>query len=451
MKHINAFYIVLLISAIVLITTVIVIKLISHSDKIDYGTEAFFESTKPLQNPYCGFYRIIGYTLSDDCVLPDNLARQINSYTNPLVLLEINLKNYRNGEISEKALSQLNGILSHWAQSPNGTKLILRFLYDWNGVAAATEPYSLNTVLTHMEQISTAVNRRSDCIYIMQGVFIGNWGEMHNSRFSDENSVKTLIQRLNDVIDPKIFLSVRTPAQWRSLKGTLRPSLSARLGLFNDGILGSESDLGTYVNRNKELEFQNDLCRYVPNGGEVVFNHNLSELKTSVSALGTMHVSYLNEDYDSRVYEKWKDCVWTGNDAFNGCNGYDYIKAHLGYRYLIDSCKIKKSGFIWRQYTLCLTLKNCGFSNALKPQKAAVTIINTNTEKCVQIPVDADLTTLFSENKNNFTVTLPVRKLERGEYQIYFSVTDETSGRQILFGNKNEPNKNGYLLGRLKK
>ena len=74
----------------------------------------------------------------------------------------------------------------------------------------------------------------------------------------------------------------------------------------------------------------------------MVFNQNLSSLETAVSALKEMQISYLNADYDSRVLEKWKDSVWQGDDAFNGCDGYTYIKAHLGYRYLINSCKIKK-------------------------------------------------------------------------------------------------------------
>ena len=98
-------------------------------------------------------------------------------------------------------------------------------------------------------------------------------------------------------------------------------SLMGRLGLFNDGMLGSESDLGTYGDtarrdatspsykgtRKEELAFQNNLCRYVPNGGEVIFNNTLSDLETSVSALRTMHVSYLNADNDGRVMEKWRN------------------------------------------------------------------------------------------------------------------------------------------------
>lgn len=449
MKSLN--YVLIPIS--VISVTVIVFIAISYFNRIRYTSETFIQTNKPLQNPYCGFYHIIGYTLSDDYESSDSYTTAIGSYTESLVLLEINLKNYRTGEISENGLKQLNDILASWERSPNNTKLILRFLYDWDGVALATEPDSIDIILKHMEQISRSINRCRDTVYIMQGVFIGNWGEMHHSKFQDEDSLKQLINKLNGVIDPSIYLSVRTPLQWRTVNCSNQPKSNTRIGLFNDGILGSESDLGTYTDfdRETEMKFQNELCQYVPNGGEVVFNNNLSELETAVSALKEMHISYLNADYDSRVLEKWKGSVWQGDDAFNGCDGYTYIKAHLGYRYLIDSCKIKKSGLIKPDYTLQITIENSGFSNSLKPFETAVTLVNEESGESIPVPFNADLRTVGSGNKKNFTVKLPVKDLKSNGYLIYFSVKDKSSGQTILLGNENEITENGYLLGRLKK
>lgn len=445
-----------------------------YSNRITCTTESFSESTEHISNPYQGFYHIIGYTLSEDYVPTNSYSYQTAAYTDSLALLEINLKNYRTTKISENGLAQLNDILTSWSRSPSNTKLILRFLYDWDGLAQATEPESPELILTHMDQISTLINQHCDSVYIMQGIFIGNWGEMHHSHFMDDASVKTLIQHLNDVIDPSIYLSVRTPAQWRMINDLYDvpakfpafgadDSLTGRLGLFNDGILGSESDLGTYGNtsrrdaaspsyqgtRKEELEFQNHLCQYVPNGGEVIYNNNLSDLNISVSALRTMHISYLNADYDNRVLDKWRNTVWTGNDAFNGCDGYSYIKAHLGYRYLIDSCQIKKSGFTSSDLALTLTLQNNGFSNTLKPFRTSVLLKNITTGEYTYVPFHADLRKLGSGQKKSFTVKLPVKDLERGSYQIYFSVKDELSGQMILLGNTNKATDEGYLIGQL--
>lgn len=473
MKHLNIYHIVLLLSVLTFIITLIVLRLLAYSSRIAYKTENFSESSEPLKNPYCGFYHIVGYTLSDGYTPSADTYSGISAYTESLVLLEINLKNYRTSEISKVGLAQLNDILTAWAGSPNGTRLILRFLYDWDGAALATEPDSLELILTHMEQVSESVNRYHDSIYIMQGIFIGNWGEMHHSNFSDAASVNTLIHRLNELIDPSVYLSVRTPSLWRAVNNLYEPpakspsfgtdnSLAGRLGLFNDGILGSESDLGTYGStlrrdavspaykgtRKEELEFQNKLCRYVPNGGEVVYNNNLSGLETSVSTLKAMHISYLNADYDIRVLEKWKGSVWNGSDAFNGCDGYTYIKAHLGYRYLIDSCEIKKSGLIKPDLTLRLTIKNSGFSNTLKQFETSVMLISEETGKRIRLPFNADLRELGGGNKKVFTVKLPEKELKHGGYLIYFSVKDKSSGQTVFLGNENELTKNGYLLGR---
>lgn len=465
LRFLNCQSIALLITGLALLG--LVLKSAIFSDRIKFCAETFTESNKALQNPYCGFYHIICYTLSEDNEISFNLSETVNSYKNSLVLLEINLKNYRTAEISENGLSQLNDILSSWSKSPSGTKLILRFLYDWDGIAMATEPESFDLILKHIEQVSTYVNMYHDAVYIMQGAFVGNWGEMHHSEFSDLKHIKILMDKLNGVICPSVYLSVRTPSMWRAINNLYEPlpDTNNRLGLFNDGISGSVSDLGTYGNtlrkdavspaysgtRDEELEFQNKLCRYVPNGGEVVYDENLSELDSCVSAFYKMHISYLNADYDKRVLEKWERSVWSKNDAFYGCDGYSYVKAHLGYRYVIDFCKLKKQSLINPDFSLEITIKNVGFSNSFKPFKLSVTLKNEETRECTLVPFDADLRSVMSGNKKSFTAKLPVKALSKGKYFVYLSATDKESGQTIFFGNTNEITKDGYLLGRLEK
>lgn len=422
---------------------------------VNCKAEAFTESTQLLDNPYQGFYRIYRYTLSDE-------APPVETATPPvsLALLEINLKQYRGGRISEKGLAQLEEILGAWAGAH--TKLILRFLYDWDGLAPVTEPESLAVILTHMEQISPIVNRRYDAVYCMQGLFIGNWGEMHHSRFGDSDLLKALAGQLHRLIHPAIFLSVRTPAQWRMLTGYSPKHLPAeglagRLGLFNDGILGSQTDLGTYADtqrrggqgtREEELAFQETMCRRVPNGGEVVYNETLSALESAVRDLRTMHVSYLNADYDSRVLDRWRQTVWTGRDAFRGCDGYTYVQAHLGYRYLIRACRLQGG---WRTARVALTLENVGFSGALRPMETALVLRHTGSGACARRAFPTGLEHLSAGQKKSYAVKIPVHGLERGRYEVYFSAIDEISGQPILLANRNAVTEYGYLLGQLER
>ena len=200
----------------------------------------------------------------------------------------------------------------------------------------------MSQILTHMEQVGPIVNKYASSVYIMQGIFVGNWGEMNNTIHMGNGEMETLIQKLDDVIDPSIFLSVRTPAQWRTIvdeyrdtkvprcsQPNLLSSLALRLGLYNDGMLGSANDAGTYGDkaaagwdanyndawtREDELAFQNDLCRYVPNGGEVIIDNVYNDFDNAIKDLSQMHVSYLNSEYDSTVLNKWKETIVNGTD-----------------------------------------------------------------------------------------------------------------------------------------
>ena len=445
----------------------------NRSRPIAFTPEAFWESTAVLKNPYQGFYRIFGYTLSDDGQhVQTTAADSIREYDFALVLLEINLRNYRTGPISNSALAQLDDILKAWSQSD--AQILLRFLYDWDGIAKAKEPESLSTILTHMDQAAEIVNRYASSIYLMQGCFIGNWGEMHGSYFADSQSIQTLITHLHQVIAPSIYLSVRTPAQWRTITGLYdvpakfpafqeHPPIAGRLGLYNDGMLGSASDLGTYGDtprkgisdpackgtREEELSFQNRLCQYVPNGGEVVFDTPYNALSAAVQYLRTLHVSYLNADYDPVVLNKWSKSVWDREDAFSGCDGLTYVQAHLGYRYTARAFTLRKQGFLSPQLTFQLELENTGFGNTLKPFDGAFLLRNVQTGDTCRLPLAFDFRSLTSGQTKTLTASLPVRDLSKGTWQLFFSVTDPATGGQIALANTTLVSENGVPLGQL--
>ena len=237
---------------------------------VDYTPYSYSESGDAIKNPYVGLYSIRGYLLAEDATfsLPEaNAAINSDSSSFELSLLEINLKNYGNCDLSDDALDQIDSILSAWTNT--GSQLILRFLYDWDGQNLESEPNELSQILTHMEQVGPIVNKYASSVYIMQGIFVGNWGEMNNTTHMGNGEMETLIQKLDDVIDPSIFLSVRTPAQWRTIVGEYRgtkvprcpqpnllSSLASRLGLYNNGMLGSANDAGTYGIRRPQIWMQ---------------------------------------------------------------------------------------------------------------------------------------------------------------------------------------------------
>lgn len=430
---------------------------------VSYAPEACTESAEELSNPYIGFYHMYGYVLGSEALsnLPDENDSNSRS-AQGVVMLELNLRQFADQDLSDLALSQIDTILSAWQR--HGNQIILRFLYDWDGKAKEAEPQSLDQILRHMDQTAEIVNHYTDCVFLMQGIFVGNCGEMNNSNYMSDENCTALMQHLASVIDPSIFLSVRTPVQRRkildsavlpSAKTAFDGSLSSRLGLFNDGMLGTANDTGTYGDtpasadayrsawvREDELNFQNELCNFVPNGGEVVLDNPFNDLSHAISDLSRMHVSYLNSEHDLAVLNKWKDSVYTDETSiFDGISGYDYMARHLGYRYVVRNTSLD-------QAQLNIELENVGFSVAYRRLDPEITLVSPDGE-VFSFPLSDDSRFWTPGSTAELSVSLPFHELSKGTYTIYFRMTDPALQREIQPANTFSHTEYGFELGTL--
>lgn len=417
-----------------------------------YTPEKFTESADQLSNPGRGYYHISGYVLRDSDSPTSFVISPADAPLEKLILLEINLRNFADGPLSENALSQLDSLLSQYSSMDK--ELILRFLYDWDGQAYQTEPESIQIILDHMEQTSAIVNRYQKNILTLQGLFIGSYGEMHSSRFTDSESLLLLGNQLARVTDPRIYLAVRTPRQWRLLTGadsfeelSETSPFYGRLGLYNDGMLGSWSDLGTYPsdNREQEILFQNLLCQNVPNGGEVTVENPLNDVPAAVSIMSDMHISYLNSVYESDVLSKWKSTVWHSTDCYDGISGFDYIGLHLGYRYVLKDSLFQPADR--GPECLKLFLQNRGFSANYHPLHFWITVLTQDGTPILQIPLKQKVSDLPSGETVCFTVTTDFSSLAPGTYQLFFDTRQISDSRQILYANTQQPGSWGYHTG----
>ena len=445
---------------------------------VEYTPTFTEESAQSLDNPYRGFYRMSGYILSDG-QKPSKAAywckKSCKDNPYPLMLLEINLKNYSNTSISTNALKQLNKILNECTRAKK--QVVLRFLYDWDGQALSSEPSDLSQIKKHISQLSSTVNSYADCIYILQGALIGNNGEMNNSNYNDINQIRQIIEELDQNIVPDIYLAVRTPAQLRGVLRTRNPlsstnawhgTLESRLGLFNDGMLGSVYDLGTYDDtplqsdsaideqgtRNEELIFQEKLCQYVPNGGEVTVDNEYNDLDNAITDLFQMHVSYLNSEHDADVLDKWKSSVYTGNtadasDVFSGCTGYDYINSHLGYRYVMKQSSIDFHPVFSDTATLYITVSNVGFSSAYIKFDTSLILTDQDTGKSQKIETSIDNRSIAGNDSSEFKINLDVRSLKKGTYTVSLRMKDSRTKTYIHFANKDYEDSKTVPVGTL--
>lgn len=453
---------------------------------VSYQPGDYAPSSRQLNNPYRGWYHIYGYALSD--TQPPNMEeiqKTIAKDENQLVLLEINLRDYPDCDISPAGISQLESLLLAWKDA--GRQLILRFLYDWNGKARESEPKDISVIKRHMEQTAEVINRHTDCVYLMQGIYVGNYGEMNNSDYISRENVCELANHLASVIDPSVFLSVRTPEHYRIINRTNEPlpaedafsgTAAARIGFYNDGMLGSESDLGTYGDspfaptadftgkgtRSEEIAFQNTLCHYVPNGGEAVLDNAYNDFPNALKDLRAMHVSYLDCGYDLAVLDKWRNATYHAaedterangvescSDAeagcFEGMDGYSYIGAHLGYRYAIVSSGFSFDTFRSAKATLSVTMENNGFSVGYRRFNSVITILKADGSICDTIIADTDNRTWKNGETVTWDVPLDIHAYGNGDFQIRYRLIDPATNRRISLANETAFTSHGYLIG----
>ena len=371
---------------------------------------------------------------ADDAALPAAFPR---SEEDSLILLEINLCRYADAALSEKALQGIDALFR--ALRKTGCGLIVRFLYDWAGRNPVTEPRKLETILCHISQIGPLLRENADRIFLTQGLFVGSWGEMHSSRFLRREDLQRLYTAYSRAVGEQVRLSLRTPALWRSLTGLTAPPASPGIslpGLFNDGMLASESDFGTYADepsaRETELAFQEKLCLFVPNGGEVIGAGALSDPESAVRALKRMRVSYLNRDYDERALAKWKNAVIRDQSIWNGMSFFDYIQTHLGYRFVVRRVRLRCFAGMCRAE---VAVENVGFAPLYHAAEARLVFVRDRRE-AASFPLKESAP---SETEPRvFTARLGGLKdrLGPGSYDMYFRLVSLKYGGTIRTANQ---------------
>lgn len=411
--------------------------------------ESLLESTEELKNPGCGWYQIYSFYANQK---PN--VNELDWYTHEkdsLVLVICNISAYREQELDAQALEHVQQVLEAFHQK--NKDIILRITYDNEGKGLIKEPSLFRLVCTHARQMVPVLEQYKNRIYIFQGLLVGSWGEMHGSKFLKTENLKELLDILREPLGEDAFLAVRRPMYYRRLEKTIRKS--GKLALFDDGIFGSPTHLGTFGEQSKkaagwdnawnttdEYAFIEELCTYVPIGGETVLGtqerYELS-LKETVQKLEQLHISYLNRAYDERVLGAWKSMHWLKMDDWRQMDGRKYIGRHLGYRFVVKGAKLSaQTKEKKEQLCLTVTIANVGFSNCY--QRVHLYLRLENKE---EISFQEDLRTLGSNKTMECQVLLPVR-----EERLWLGIRRVWDNQPILFGNKYEEDE--LYLGQIK-
>ena len=407
------------------------------------------ESTLELRNPARGWYQIHTFSIEEE---PD--FEELIWCLEPrdsLVLLLMDIGSYRDKDLDEKALKHMSSLLAFFGQQDYD--IILRVTYDHEGKAMEREPFLFSQVLKHLEQIGSLLQEYGESIFIFQGLLVGNWGEMHTSRFLADEKLQEMASVLRSKKGEGTYLAVRTPRLWRLLHSEEAVNSRAEqkdMGIFDDGIFGNDNHLGTFGNTPgenagwcevwdtaKERDFINVLCNTVPYGGEAVFVPEYAGKLTAqriIEELKRVQVTYLNRVYDGRILDSWKSREYTDKGVWKGKSLYDYIDAHLGYRLLVQGVKkARQPGVAGLGYkeTVCLeiTIKNIGFAACYQAGELLLQAEDLEENKTLQI-MEPQIKGWKSGESRSFFCKVPAR-----EGKIYLAARRKRDGAPIFLAN----------------
>lgn len=396
------------------------------------------ESKEVLVNPDRGFLQIIPFVLGEVIDFETIVCCLVPEET--LVQVLISLERFRDDEIPAEALLQLQEILDFFAAA--GKDMVLRVVYDMEGNGMVKEPTLFSTVSTHMEQIAEILAGRAQHIFVYQGVLLGNWGEMHGSKYLDETHMASLMALLTDTCKGLFFRSVRTPEQLMTLTRSKEASVAGaeKLGLFDDAILGSATDCGTFLPDQKQqmLAYLRELGASCPIGGEVVLGDGYGAQQSAediVQYFANLHVTYLNRQHDREVLQKWQEMTYQGQ------NLYEYLQNHLGYRYQVKDVKWK--GLMRKQPIICL--ENLGFA-PLYEEAECFLVVEKSTGERTEILLEIDLRKL--DGREALEVPVEDRKITDASEHTRLSllVKRKVDGAVIQFANRQQSD-GSVLLG----
>lgn len=355
----------------------------------------------------------------------------------------------------------------------NGCMVALRFRYDANG-KDNPEPASFEQVLNHIQQIkdSGLLEKYSDILAYVESGFVGKWGEQHGGKYTSVQYKAQVLEAMLQAVPAPIPVTVRTPdifAEWAGIKRSelndteLISSLTEsqyttdiqankdRIGLYNDGYMGSDSDLGTYANREIETDWLHNQTFTSYFGGE--FSGNLSWAQkydtylpeNAIPEMYKTHLSYIN----SNIFQLYKDYTFSAeydvdgvdNSAYYGENVYQFIRDHIGYRFVLRNSEITSETVQGGDVQVNFEVENTGFAGVIPSVQSYVILEKDGVYTLAESDIDCHDWQSCTKSAETLDIKIP-DNLPSGEWNVYIKLnmgteadTMNMSNRSIRFAN----------------
>ena len=386
-------------------------------------------------NPERGFYQYA----ADPSKLDGGSLAQFFSQGHRLVYTPADLSAYRQSDLPASYLNDLEKGFALLRQ--NGLKAILRFAYNYpsgeTGYESAQDA-PLSTVQRHLTQLKPILARNADVIAVLQGGFIGAWGEWHTSSNGLTAPAAKMAVRdaLLGAVPSSRQVQFRYPGDikaWYPQPATvaelLADSAKGRSGAHNDCLLASPDDVGTYFAQTPAestalRNYAQTATQVISHGGETCKPPDEAKARMSCSAIlaegQSYHLGYLNRSYYQGFFDRWEA---------GGC--MTEVSKQLGYRLELKQVQIPTQGTAGQPFAWSISLSNTGWARPLNARQLVLRLTQGSTVHT--LPLNGDLRTAGSGETLNWqgSVTLPAG-MAPGVYAVSLGAPDAATNLRTL-------------------
>lgn len=344
-----------------------------------------------------------------------------------------------------------------------GGSLIVRLGYTWSEQQGC-EPADFDILLGHVRDLSRIMADYDDVVVGVEAGLAGPWGEMHSSDYCKGEYMNRILKTYCDNLPEPISILVRAPNYICKLAGTNTVGTLARLpftdaylrrlGMYNDGYLGTWSDYGTWAGdftRERGCAMLKTFGDH-PYGGEMAYidkawlaqNDKLFRLDAwnLVKEWYETHLSYLRNLgerghtlaehlSDALVFDaaKYRFDGMPQLDEYNGRSLNTFVRDHMGYRFVLRDVRLPRTVRRGAGAKIALKLENTGFGRLLLPSVAELVFAQGGTVRSV--PVDCPLALPGASTAKRLCVFKVPSDLPAGSYDVALRVRAPVKGEDV--------------------
>ena len=370
--------------------------------------------------------------------------------------------------------------------------VIVRICYDpwYNGRSNVTPEHEW--VLKHVKQLAPVLSKNTDVIVALEMGMHGAYGEMHSDTSITYDRVAEAVNLMLRNTPPELKILTRTGNYSAKVLGfdnwgvdfhidgekfaeiaKAKGDTMYRVGMFNDGYLGTQYDYGTWgadcktsICREEGVAWLEKYSINTPYGGEALTTASGYQVINTPEFLAyegfRTHTSYLNIQWNNNLIDNWKKTPFKQKDfdydptRVDSLSGFKYINDHLGYRFVLReswlSDTVGNDGILRAK----LRIQNMGFGNLTRNAPVRLAVLEdlegSNLAMCpmptyYELP-DVDSRNIHSrsisiaggdtvmtfDGNNEIEISTKLNKRGKGRYQVYLKIGEIEFANRVPTG-----------------